>query len=101
MELIFEGIRILLDIIKISLGIFIFIQLKKLIKLAIPYFLEASENLKLVATDVHEMRPININSMPVSELAKEVKRRQILMAKFMEGLSNVVAAGVGKAFKKR
>jgi hypothetical protein len=47
-----------------------------------------------------QLSPIDMGDIPFVELAKEAKRREMLITQILESLSNVVAAGISKAFKK-
>jgi hypothetical protein len=61
---------------------------------------ELCGEVKELRTTVEKLRPIDMGDIPFVELAKEAKRREMLITQILESLSNVVAAGISKAFKK-
>jgi len=47
-----------------------------------------------------EFLPQSFDDVPISEMVKEVQRREFYFARGTQQLVDVIAAGVGKAFKK-
>jgi len=80
--------------------LFVFIKINKTIKEhhidRLPQLVED------LSRSVSELNPVSkMNDIPISVLFKEGIRRRMFIQELMETLIDVVAAGIGKAFKKR
>ena len=53
-----------------------------------------------IGAEIQLLKPINLDELSFLDLTKEAKRREMYINQFSENLINIVAAGIGKAFKK-
>jgi len=53
-----------------------------------------------IGVEIQSLKPTNLDELSFLELTKEAKRREMYISQFSENLVTIIAAGIGKAFKK-